>query len=94
MNECANVLAQSQGSMPAREHELEPASDYMPRHRDVGELLGAKLLSRIYPSPWIDGGYDVTDHGSVHPALGTKETIGALIEEAHERDLNVMLDPV
>ena len=94
MNEVADVLAQLQGSMPAREHELEPASDYMPRHRDVGELLGAKLLSRIYPSPWIDGGYDVTDHGSVHPALGTEEKTATLIEKAHERDLNVMLDQV
>ncbi len=56
--------------------------------------VDAVWLSPIYPSPWVDGGYDVADHAGVHPAMGTEETVKSLIEEAHARDLNVMLDQV
>jgi len=56
--------------------------------------VDAIWLSPIYPSPWIDGGYDVSDHAGVHPALGTEQIVKALIDETHARDMNVVLDQV
>lgn len=56
--------------------------------------VDAIWLSPIYPSPWIDGGYDVSDHAAVHPEMGSEETVKQLIDAAHDRDMNVMLDQV
>ncbi|WP_366873031.1 SDR family oxidoreductase [uncultured Roseobacter sp.] len=38
MNEHVKIPPQSQNSMPAEEHPMDPAPDYMPRHPGVGKL--------------------------------------------------------
>ena len=39
-----HIPAQSQDAMPANEHEMTPAPDYMPRHKGVGKLKGKVAL--------------------------------------------------
>jgi glycosidase len=60
------------------------------------EALGvdAIWLSPIYPSPMLDGGYDVTDHTAVDPVFGTLADVDRLIEECHARGVRVILDLV
>jgi alpha-glucosidase len=47
-----------------------------------------------YPSPLLDGGYDVADYRDVDPTLGSLAAGEAMIEEAHELGLKVLLDLV
>src|SRR5262245_49516466 len=49
-------------------------------------------LSPFYRSPLRELGYDVTDHCDVDPRFGTLADFDRLIEEAHRRDLRVILD--
>jgi maltose alpha-D-glucosyltransferase / alpha-amylase len=49
-------------------------------------------LAPFYPSPMRDGGYDVTDHCAIDPALGTLEDFTALLEAARERGIKVVID--
>src|SRR5258708_30448114 len=39
-----------------------------------------------------DFGYDITDYCNVDPIFGDLETCDALIEQAHQHDLNVIID--
>jgi alpha-glucosidase len=56
--------------------------------------VDALWLSPIYPSPLADFGYDVSDYTDVDPRLGTLDDLDALVREAHERGLKVLLDLV
>src|SRR6187549_2882181 len=58
------------------------------------EWLGvdAVWLSPIYPSPMADWGYDVADYCDVDPRFGTLADLDALIAEAHQRGIRVLLD--
>jgi alpha-glucosidase len=47
-----------------------------------------------YPSPQADGGYDVADYRDIEPAFGTLDEALAMIDEAHELGLKVILDIV
>ncbi len=47
-----------------------------------------------YRSPLHDGGYDVTDYRAIEPRYGTVEQAAALIAEAHELDIKVIVDLV
>ncbi|MCU7730820.1 alpha-amylase family protein [Actinoplanes sp. KI2] len=51
-------------------------------------------LSPIHPSPWRDGGYDVTDHYNIDPTLGSLGDFAELMNVADERGLRIMLDLV
>ena len=51
-------------------------------------------ISPWYPSPMADGGYDVSDFTGIHPMFGTIEEAGALISEAHQAGLRVLVDIV
>jgi maltose alpha-D-glucosyltransferase/alpha-amylase len=51
-------------------------------------------LSPIHPSPWRDGGYDITDHYNIDPTLGSLGDFAELMNVADERGLRVMLDLV
>ncbi|MFL5769539.1 MAG: alpha-amylase family glycosyl hydrolase [Chloroflexota bacterium] len=59
---------------------------------DLG--VGAIWLSPIFPSPGLDVGYDVSDHGRVDPVFGTDADFDRLVAEAHRRDLRIILDLV
>lgn len=56
--------------------------------------LGAKAvwLSPIFPSPWADAGYDITDFRGVHPQLGTPGDFDRLVQEAHRGGIRLVLD--
>ena len=54
--------------------------------------VAAVWLSPIYPSPWVDFGYDVSDYLDVHPAFGTLADFDRLVAEAHRLGLRVILD--
>ncbi|WP_102108310.1 SDR family oxidoreductase [Oceaniglobus roseus] len=44
MNDNVKIPAQSQGNMPADEHRMHPAPDYLPRHPGVGKLTDKVAL--------------------------------------------------
>ena len=54
--------------------------------------VDAIWLSPFYPSPMADFGYDVSDYCDVDPLFGTLADFDALLEEAHERGLRVIVD--
>lgn len=51
-------------------------------------------LTPIFSSPQFDFGYDVSDYCDVHPEYGALEDVDELIEEAHRRDIAVILDVI
>jgi alpha-glucosidase len=54
--------------------------------------VNAIWLSPFYPSPMVDFGYDVADHCAVDPRFGTLADFDALLQEAHDRGLKVLVD--
>jgi alpha-glucosidase len=59
---------------------------------DLG--VDAIWLTPFYPSPLVDGGYDVSDYRDVDPLLGTMADFDALVEEAGEHQIRVIIDLV
>ena len=64
----------------------------LPYLRDLG--VDAIWITPWYPSPMADGGYDVADYRDIAPEFGTLDEASALLEEAHEHGLKVILDIV
>lgn len=64
------------------------------RRLDYLSWLGvdAIWISPIFPSPMADFGYDVADYCGIDPIFGTLEDFDRLIEEAHAKDLKLILD--
>lgn len=58
------------------------------------EALGVNAiwLSPFYPSPMVDGGYDIADFKNVHPLLGTLDDFDALVKSAHAKHIRLMVD--
>lgn len=56
--------------------------------------VDAIWINPWYPSPMADGGYDVSDYRDVEPRFGTLADAEALVREAHEAGLRVLLDIV
>ena len=54
--------------------------------------VDAIWVAPIYRSPMADFGYDVADYCSVDPIFGTMGDFDRLLEEAHRRDLKLILD--
>jgi maltose alpha-D-glucosyltransferase/alpha-amylase len=63
---------------------------------DYLEWLGVDCLWLLpfYQSPLRDGGYDISDFFTVHPAYGDVADASELIEEAHRRGLRIIADMV
>jgi alpha-glucosidase len=61
---------------------------------DYLEWLGvnAVWLSPCYPSPLKELGYDVSDYCNIEPRFGSLKAFDRLLDEAHERDMRVILD--
>ena len=56
--------------------------------------VDAVWLSPFYPSPQVDGGYDISDYCGVDPLLGTLDDLDVLLARAHELGLRVVVDVV
>ncbi len=66
------------------------------RKLDYLRWLGADALwlSPMYPSPMADFGYDIANYIGVDPIFGTLHDMDVLIEQAHARNLKLILDYV
>jgi maltose alpha-D-glucosyltransferase/alpha-amylase len=51
-------------------------------------------LLPFFPSPLRDDGYDISDYNTVHPSYGTLEDFKALLDAAHGRGIQVMIELV
>ncbi|MCG9789106.1 alpha-glucosidase [Vibrio mediterranei] len=51
-------------------------------------------LSPVYQSPMDDNGYDISDYQAIAPEFGTMEDMGALLAEAKERGIKIVMDLV
>ena len=62
-------------------------------HLDHLVTLGVDALwiSPWYPSPMADGGYDVSDYCDINPDFGTLADADALVAQAHELGLRVII---
>ncbi|SCI15722.1 Oligo-1%2C6-glucosidase [uncultured Ruminococcus sp.] len=63
---------------------------------DYLKELGVNLIwiNPCYQSPMVDNGYDISDYYQVNPMFGTNEDLDALIQEAKEKGIGVLLDLV
>ncbi|KAA9393559.1 glycoside hydrolase family 13 protein [Kocuria coralli] len=73
------------GDLPGITAEMEQLAD-------LG--IDALWLSPFYPSPQLDGGYDVSDYCDVDPAFGTLQDFDALMEAAGALSIKVIIDLV
>lgn len=51
-------------------------------------------ITPFYPSPKVDNGYDVADHFDVDPDFGNLADFDHFIEQAHKRNIKVIIDVV
>jgi len=51
-------------------------------------------LQPIYPSPFRDDGYDISDYTNIHPSYGTLDDFKNFLGQAHERGLRVIIELV
>ena len=70
-----------------RLRQLTPWLDYVIELGANGLLLGPVFAAETH-------GYDTVDHFRVDPRLGTEDDLRALIDEAHDRGIRVVLDGV
>lgn len=64
----------------------------LPYLADLG--VDALWISPWYPSPLLDGGYDVADYTDISPRFGTLQDADELIAQAHALGLRVFIDLV
>jgi alpha-glucosidase len=89
-------------------YQIYPRSFADSNDDGVGDLAGIRArlpylewlgvdgvwLNPTFPSPNRDWGYDVSDYCDVHPALGTLQDLDALVADAAERGIRILLDLV
>lgn len=56
--------------------------------------IDAIWFSPFYRSPDNDGGYDVADYRDIDPRFGTVDEVVAMVQEAHELGIKVIVDIV
>jgi alpha-glucosidase len=56
--------------------------------------VDAIWITPFFPSPMVDGGYDVADYTGVEPIFGSLDDFDRLLADAHARSLKVILDLV
>lgn len=89
-------------------YSIYPASFFDRSGDGIGDLAGiaAKIdhlenlgvagfwLQPIYPSPFDDCGYDITDFRDVDPRFGTLDDFDHLVSRCHARGLKLIVDQV
>ena len=63
---------------------------------DYIKNLGVDVIwiSPFYQSPGVDNGYDISDYQAINPEFGTMEDFDAMLKEAHEKGLKIVVDLV
>jgi alpha-glucosidase len=56
--------------------------------------ITAIWISPVYPSPMADFGYDISDYTGIHPLFGSMADFDNLLQQAHQRDIKIILDIV
>jgi maltose alpha-D-glucosyltransferase/alpha-amylase len=51
-------------------------------------------IQPMYPSPFKDDGYDISDYTSIHPSYGTQKDFEHFLSQAHARGLRVIIELV
>ena len=72
--------------------DLEGLRSRLPYLRDLG--VDALWVNPWYPSPMVDGGYDVADYRAIDPRYGTLDDVRRLLADAHALGLRVLGDIV
>lgn len=89
-------------------YQIYPRSFQDSNHDGIGDLHGiiqrldylswlgvdALWLSPIFPSPQADFGYDVANYTDIHHEYGTLADFDLLLQEAHQRNIKILLDLV
>lgn len=60
--------------------------------KDLG--VNAIWFNPFYPSPFMDGGYDITDYYAIHPDMGTMADFEDMVTRAKELGIRVIIDMV
>jgi (1->4)-alpha-D-glucan 1-alpha-D-glucosylmutase len=77
----------------SREFRFSDARALLPYLRDLG-------ITHCYSSPLLKAragsahGYDITDHNSLNPEIGTEEEFRALVADLHAHGMGLILDSV
>lgn len=63
---------------------------------DYLKYLGIDViwLSPVYQSPNDDNGYDISDYQAIMEEFGTMEDFDEMLEQAHQRDIRIVMDLV
>ncbi len=72
--------------------DLRGVRDRLDYLSDLG--IDAIWLNPWYPSPMKDAGYDIADFRDIDPVFGALADADALIAEAHQRGIRVIIDVV
>lgn len=56
--------------------------------------VDAIWLTPVYQSPMIDNGYDISDYYAINPEFGTMADFDALLAQAHQRGIRIIMDIV
>ncbi|MEW2358993.1 glycoside hydrolase family 13 protein [Spirillospora sp. NPDC029432] len=72
--------------------DLAGVRERLPHLAELG--VDALWLTPFYTSPMADFGYDVADYRDVDPIFGDLDDARALIRDAHERGLRIIVDVV
>lgn len=56
--------------------------------------VDALWLMPMYPTPFVDSGYDIADYVGINPEYGTLEDFDAFLAAAHSKGIRVMTDLV
>ncbi|HCV53241.1 MAG TPA: glucohydrolase, partial [Exiguobacterium sp.] len=89
-------------------YQIYPRSFYDANNDGIGDIPGiiAKLdylkdlgvdvlwICPMFKSPNDDNGYDISDYEDIMDEFGTMADFDLLMEEAHKRDIKVLLDLV
>ncbi|MCD8521253.1 MAG: alpha-glucosidase [Saccharospirillaceae bacterium] len=68
--------------------------DYLNDGTEQSLGIDAIWLSPIFPSPMHDFGYDISDYCAIDPVFGSMETFDELLQQAHQRNIRIILDLV
>ncbi len=101
-------MAQKQWYKGAVIYQVYPRSFQDSNNDGIGDLRGiinridyikslgvdAIWISPFFKSPMKDFGYDISDYRDIDPLFGNLNDFDELIEQAHDRDIKIIIDQV